>query len=697
MNLEQSKKRVEELVPLLKYYTQMYFDDKQVVSDYEYDMLMKELKQIEAEYPELIREDSPTQRVGASIKKGFEKVTHEVPLQSLQDVFSFQEVKDFDERVRKVAEENNIELKYVVETKIDGLSAALEYKNGIFVRGATRGNGTVGEDVTDNLKTIKTIPKKLKEPIDITVRGEVFIGKEEFEKLNADRLLEEEEQFANARNAAAGSLRQLDSKITAKRPLNIYIFNVQKSDTIKFTSHYESLLYLEKLGFNVNPVKILCNNIDEAIKAIEKIGKDREKISFGIDGAVVKVDNLELREKLGTTYKTPKWAVAYKYPPEKKETKLKDIVCQVGRTGAITPMAILEPVVVAGSKISKTTLHNEDYIRERDIKIGDTVIIQKAGDVIPEVIGVNKKKRTGEEKDFEMPTVCPVCGAQAVREEGEAAWYCNGIECPAKLYRGIIHFASKEAMDINGLGEAIIEELINRKLISNITDIYKLTLEDVASLKKNGKKFAQNLIDAIEESKHRDLYRLVNALGIRHVGVKMAKSLCKTYNTMDKLMNAIYEELYMKEEIGKIIAQSIVSFFREEQTVDLINKLKEYGVNMETIKEEGADERFAGLTFVLTGTLEKYSRDQAQEIIEKLGGKTSGSVSKKTSYVLAGESAGSLSGGNACRRDNGRRGQLHSLLRGDKPARQHRGDGRRRSEHGMADRMGMVVPGTGRI
>ena len=641
MNLEQSKKRVEELVPLLKYYTQMYFDDKQVVSDYEYDMLMKELKQIEAEYPELIREDSPTQKVGASIKKGFEKVTHEVPLQSLQDVFSFQEVKDFDERVRKVAEENNIELKYVVETKIDGLSAALEYKNGVFVRGATRGNGTVGEDVTENLKTIKTIPKKLKEPIDITVRGEVFIGKEEFEKLNADRLMEEEGQFANARNAAAGSLRQLDSKITAKRPLDIYIFNVQKSDTIKFTSHYESLKYLEKLGFNVNPVKILCNNIEEAIKAIEKIGKDREKISFGIDGAVVKVDNLELREKLGTTYKTPKWAVAYKYPPEKKETKLKDIMCQVGRTGAITPMAILEPVVVAGSRISKTTLHNEDYIRERDIKIGDTVIIQKAGDVIPEVIGVNKEKRTGEEKDFEMPTVCPVCGAQAVREEGEAAWYCNGIECPAKLYRGIIHFASREAMDITGLGEAIIEELINRGLISNITDIYKLTFEDVASLKKNGKKFAQNLIDAIEESKHRDLYILVNALGIRHVGVKLAKTLCKTYSTMDKLMNATYEELYMKEEIGKIIAKSITDFFKEEQTIDLINKLKEYGVNMEAIKEEGTDERFAGLTFVLTGTLEKYSRDEAQEIIEKLGGKTSGSVSKKTSYVLAGESAGS--------------------------------------------------------
>ena len=641
MEREQAKNRVEELVPLLKYYTQMYFDDKQVVSDYEYDMLMRELKQIEAEFPELIREDSPTQRVGSSIKKGFEKVTHEVPLQSLQDVFTFGEVRDFDERVKKVAEENNIELKYVVETKIDGLSAALEYKNGILVRGATRGNGIVGEDVTENLKTIKTIPKKLKEPIDIIVRGEVFIGKEEFEKLNSDRILSEEEQFANARNAAAGSLRQLDSKITAKRPLDIYIFNVQKSDTVEFTSHYESLKYLEKLGFNVNPVKILCNDIEEAIAAIEKIGEDREKISFGIDGAVVKVDNLELREKLGTTYKTPKWAVAYKYPPEKKETKLKDIICQVGRTGAITPMAILEPVVVAGSKISKTTLHNEDYIKERDIRIGDTVIIQKAGDVIPEVIEVNKKKRTGEEQKFKMPTVCPVCGAQAVREEGEAAWYCNGIECPAKLYRGIIHFASREAMDLNGLGEAIIEELINRGLISNITDIYKLTFEDIASLKKNGKKFAQNLMDAIEESKHRDLYRLVNALGIRHVGVKLAKSLCKTYDTMDKLMAATYEELYMKEEIGKIIAESIYSFFKEEQTIDLINKLKEYGVNMQAIKEEGTDERFVGLTFVLTGTLEKYSREEAQEIIEKYGGKTSGSVSKKTSYVLAGEAAGS--------------------------------------------------------
>lgn len=641
MEFEQAKSRVEELVPLLKYYTQKYFDDEQVVSDYEYDMLMRELKKIEAQYPELIREDSPTQRVGASIKKGFEKVTHEIPLQSLQDVFTLEEVREFDKRMKKIAEENHTELEYVVETKIDGLSAALEYKNGIFVKGATRGNGVVGEDVTENLKTVKTIPKKLKEPIDITVRGEVFIGKEEFEKLNENRLMEEEEQFANARNAAAGSLRQLDSKITAKRPLDILIFNVQKSDTIEFKTHSESLDYLENIGFHVNPVRVLCKNIEEAIAAIEKIGQDRERISFGIDGAVVKVNNLALREIIGTTYKTPKWAVAYKYPPEKKETKLKEIAFQVGRTGAITPMAILEPVIVAGSKISKTTLHNEDFVKERELKIGDTVIIQKAGDVIPEVVGVNKAKRTGEEIDFQMPEVCPVCGAQAVREEGEAIWYCIGIECPAKLSRGIIHFVSREAMDIRGLGENIVEEFIARGLIQNIADIYKLTFEDIASLKKNGKKFAQNIVDAIEESKKKELYRLINALGIRHIGVKMAKALAKKYGSMDNLMKASVESLAMQEDIGLITAQSIYNFFREEQTIDLINRLKTYQLNMEYKEDGSGDNRFEGMTFVLTGTLEKYTRDEAAEMIEKLGGKTSGSVSKKTTYVLAGEDAGS--------------------------------------------------------
>ena len=641
MEINEARKRAEELRPLLKYYTQKYFDDEQVVSDYEYDMLMRELKQIEREYPELITKDSPTQRVGASIKKGFEKVTHEVPLQSLQDVFSFGEVEEFEEKMEKASKEYGRPLDYVVETKIDGLSASLEYRDGKLWRAATRGDGQVGENVTDNISTIKTVPKELKEPINITVRGEVFIGKNDFDKMNEDRLMEEQEQFANARNAAAGSLRQLDSSITASRPLNIFIFNVQKSEDIHFETHYESLLYLEKLGFNVNSVKILCTTREEVQQAIEKIGKMRDELDFGIDGAVVKVNDLELRVKVGTTYKTPKWAVAYKYPPEKKETLLKDIVCQVGRTGAITPMAILEPVYVAGSKISKTTLHNEDYIKENDIRIGDRVIIQKAGDVIPEVVGVNKEKRDGTEKIFEMPRVCPVCGAEAVREDGEAVVRCIGIECPAKSYRSIIHFASKDAMDIDGLGESIIAELIDKKLISNIADIYKLTFDDFASLKKNGKKFAQNLIDAIEESKHRDLYRLINSLGIRHVGVKLAKTLTKYFKNMDRLMNSSYEELRLIEDVGEITAKTIHEFFAQEQTRDLISKLKEAGVNMEVIEEEGVDNRFEGKTFVLTGTLENYPREQASEIIEKFGGKTSSSVSKKTDYVLAGEEAGS--------------------------------------------------------
>ncbi len=642
MNFEQAKKRAEELRPLLQYYTKKYFDDEQVVSDYEYDMLMRELKQIEKEYPELITKDSPTQRVGTgAIKKGFEKVTHEVPLQSLQDVFTFEEVEEFDQRMQKAAIEFSRPLDYVVETKIDGLSSAIEYRNGKLYRGATRGNGIVGEDVTQNISTIKHVPKELKEPISITVRGEVFIGKTDFDKLNEDRLLEEQEQFANARNAAAGSLRQLDSKITASRPLDIYVFNVQKCDDITFKTHYESLLYLERLGFNVNPVKILCKNMQEVRDAINKIGEMRNDLDFGIDGAVVKVNDLELREKVGTTYKTPRWAVAYKYPPEKKETLLKDIVCQVGRTGAITPMAILDPVYVAGSKISKTTLHNEDYIKQNDIRIGDRVIIQKAGDVIPEVVGVNKDKRDGTEKNFEMPRICPVCGAEAVREEGEAVVRCIGIECPAKLYRSIIHFASKDAMDIDGLGEAIIGELIERKLISNIADIYKLTIDDVASLKKNGKKFAQNLINAIEESKKRDLYRVINSLGIRHVGVKLAKTLARYFKDMDKLIVATYEELRMIEDVGEITANTIYEFFRQDQTIDLINKLKQANVNMKAEIQENEDGKFAGKTFVLTGSLEHYSREEASEIIEKMGGKTSSSVSNKTDYVLAGEDAGS--------------------------------------------------------
>ena len=642
MNLEEAKKQINELREKLEYYANKYYDeDKPEITDYEYDMMMNRLKALEKEFPELITKDSLTQKVGGHVKEGFKEVVHEVPLQSLQDVFSFEELREFDDRIKKQAIEENEELRYVVETKIDGLSTALEYVDGVFVRGATRGNGLIGEDVTDNLRTIKSIPKVLNEKVTITVRGEVFIGTKEFKKLNEEQEVLGKKLFANARNAAAGSLRQLNSKVTEERPLDIFIFNVQKWDENKFNSHYDQLNYLEKLGFNVNPVRILCKNQQEVEEAINKIGEDRENLSFGIDGAVVKVDSLSFREKLGTTYKTPKWAIAYKYPPEAKETILKDIVCQVGRTGVITPMAILEPVKVAGSTISKTTLHNEDFIKEKDLKIGDTVVIQKQGDVIPEVIKVVKEKRTGEEKDFEMPKVCPVCGAQAVREEGEAATRCIGIECPAQLLRSIVHFVSKEAMDIDGLGYKIVEQLIEKGLIKNIADIYTLSLEDVASLKKNGRKFAGNLIDSIEKSKKQDLFHVINALGIRQVGIKAAKVLAKKYKTMEELSNASFESLALTDDVGEITANNIIEFFAQEQTKDIIERLKNLGVNMESLQEENIDNRFEGKIFVLTGALETYSRKEAEDLIEKYGGKTSSSVSKKTSYVLAGEDAGS--------------------------------------------------------
>ncbi len=642
MKQEEAKKRIEELRNLSEYYAKKYYDDDSPeISDFEYDMLMLELRNLEKEYPEFLSKESLTQKVGGHVKKGFKEVIHEVPLQSLQDVFNFDELVEFDKRIKKQAEEYGKETTYVVETKIDGLSASLKYENGILVQGATRGNGLVGEDVTENLKTVKTIPHKLKESINITVRGEVFISKKDFEKMNEERSLNEEPLFANARNAAAGSLRQLDSNITATRPLDIYIFNVQKIEGKEFNSHYEELCFLEDLGFNVNPVKIPCNTVEEVITAINKIGEDRGDLSFGIDGAVVKVDNLSLREDLGSTAKVPRWAIAYKYPPEKKETILKDIVCQVGRTGVITPMAILEPVSVAGSTISKTTLHNEDFIKEKELKIGDTVIIQKAGDVIPEIVEVKKDRRTGKEKEFEMPKVCPVCGAEAVREEGEAAIRCTGIECPAKLLRNIIHFVSKEGIDIDGLGENLVEQFIEKGLIENIADIYKLTLEDIASLKKNGTKFATNLVNAIEDSKNRPFYKLITALGIRHIGTKSAKTIAKHFKTIENLMQAEVEEIAELEDVGQIMAISIYEFFKQDQTIDLINKLQDAGVNMEEEIEQGADERFKGFTFVLTGSLENYTREQAGEIIEKLGGKVSSSVSKKTSYVLAGEEAGS--------------------------------------------------------
>ncbi len=661
MNKENAKKRIKELRKITEYHAKKYYDDDSPeISDFEYDMLMLELRNLEKEYPDLITSDSLTQHVGGTVKEGFEKVEHEVPLQSLQDIFDFNELYAFDERVRKVIDESNdgmeqiefdmssetnkevkSKIKYIVETKIDGLSVSLEYKNGMLVRGATRGNGLVGEDITDNLKTIKHIPKKLKEQVDITVRGEVFIGKNEFEKMNREREENEEPLFANARNAAAGSLRQLDSKITASRPLDIYIFNVQKSDSVKFSSHIESLLYLEKLGFNVNPVKVLCNSIEETIEEINKIGDNRDELSFGIDGAVIKVDDLEMREILGSNYKTPKWAIAYKYPPEQKETILKDITFQVGRTGAITPMAILEPVKVAGSTISKTTLHNEDFIIEKDLRVGDTVVIQKAGDVIPEVVNVIKEKRTGKELPFVMVNKCPVCGADAVREEGESAVRCIGVECPTKQYRNILHFASREAMNIKGLGDSIIEELLNRNLISNIADLYNLKLEDIASLKKNGTKFAQNLIEAINESKNNELYRLINGLGIRHIGVKAAKQLEKKYKTMENLKNASLESLIEIDDMGEIMAESVFEFFAQDQTKDLIQKLENSGLNMNSKESSSGDGRFDGMVFVLTGGLDNYSRKEAEKIIENFGGKTSSSVSKKTTYVLAGEDGGS--------------------------------------------------------
>ncbi len=639
-----AKERIEELRKTINYHSKKYYDeDKPEITDYEYDMLMNELKKLEKENPQYITKDSPTQKVGGHAKEDFKKVTHEVPLQSLQDIFSFDELYDFDKRIKEKADEYGIkEVNYCVETKIDGLSCAIKYENGMLVQAATRGDGNVGEDVTPNVKTIKTVPNKIKDNINLTVRGEVFINKEEFEKLNEEREILGETLFANARNAAAGSLRQLDSKITAKRPLDIYIFNVQKIEGKTFNSHWEELNYLKSIGFNVVPFRSLCKNINEVKKAIDEIGEKREELGFGIDGAVVKVDDLKFREELGTTFKVPKWAIAYKYPPEKKETILKDIVCQVGRTGVITPMAILEPVKVAGSTISKTTLHNEDFIKEKDLKIGDHVIIQKQGDVIPEVVDVVKEKRTGEEKEFSMPKVCPVCGAPAVRELGEAATRCTGIECSAKALRNIVHFASNDGMDISGLGYKIVEQLLDRKLIKDIADIYTLTVDDVASLKKNGRKFAENLIEAINESKNRDLENLISAFGIRHVGKKLAKVLAKKYETLDNLMNATAFDLTTKDDIGEVIAESIYSFFKERQTKDLVKRLVALGVNTKHLKEDNnVDNRFEGKTFVLTGSLSKYSRNEASEIIEKFGGKTSNSVSKKTDYVLAGEEAGS--------------------------------------------------------
>lgn len=634
------EKRLKELKELIAYHANKYYnEDSPEISDFEYDMLMLELKNIEKTHPELVTADSPTQVIVANgkVDTHFAEVHHEVPLQSLQDVFDLQDVKDFDERIRRTVKDP----KYVVETKIDGLSVSLEYINGKFFRGATRGDGLVGEDITSNLKTIKTIPQELNENVTITVRGEVFMPKKSFERLNEEREVIGEKLFANPRNAAAGSLRQLDPRITAERNLDIYIFNVQKIEKVELKSHYESFKYLQMLGFQVNPYIKLCNNIEDIMGGIVEIGEKRGELTFDIDGAVIKVDDLKQREEIGTTTKTPKWAVAYKYPPEKKETIVEDIRVQVGRTGALTPMAILKPVRVAGSLISKTTLHNEDFIKEKDIRIGDAVYIQKAGDVIPEVAEVLKEKRTGDERVFEMPKACPVCGAEAVREDGEAVTRCTGIECPAQLFRSLVHFASRDAMDIDGMGPAIIEQLLDENLISNIADIYTLQKEELLKLDRMGEKSADNLIQAIEKSKNNSLDRLINSFGIRHIGTKTSKILAKNFSDLDEMMNATYERYALINEVGDIMADSIVLFFESVQSQDLIKRLKDAGVNTQGSKKELQDNRFEGKVFVLTGTLPTYSRQEAANIIEDFGGKTSSSVSKKTDYVLAGEEAGS--------------------------------------------------------
>ncbi len=642
MDIDSAKKRIEELREIIEYHNQKYYvEDNPEISDFEYDIMLRELEELERQFPELLTPDSPTQRVGGKPLKEFETVIHEVPMQSLTDVFNENELYEFDNRVRTALGFQPVE--YVVEVKIDGLSVSLEYENGVFVRGSTRGDGITGEDVTQNLKTIRTIPLRLKENIPyLEVRGEVFISRDDFIKLNDKREALEQPLFANPRNAAAGSLRQLDPKITARRPLDIYVFNIQQVRGRQFNTHVETLDYLKSQGFKVIPTYNVFNDIKQVYKEIMRLGEERGMLPFEIDGAVVKVNMLAQREELGSTSKSPRWAVAYKFPAEKKETKIKEIFVQVGRTGALTPNAVLEPVRLAGTTVSRATLHNIDYIRQKDIRVGDTVLVQKAGDIIPEVVEVVFEKRKGDEKEFFMPETCPVCGAQVVREEGEAVTRCTGIECPAQLLRNIIHFASRDAMGIDGLGPAIIEQLLDRNLIKGAADLYYLNFEDVKNMDRMGEKSARNLLDAIDKSKERDLKNVIYALGIRHIGQRAAALLADHFGSMDRLMQAPVEEIVQIHEIGEKMAKSVVNFFKQEQTKDTIEKLRKAGVNLSKLAtNDSADNRFKGYTFVLTGTLEKYTRNEATSIIEKYGGKVTSSVSKKTTLVLAGEEAGS--------------------------------------------------------
>ena len=636
MNYEDTVKRAEKLRKDLNYYSYRYYvDNENDIDDYEYDMMMRELKAIEEEYPELITPDSPTRRVGGEATNMFESVAHTVKMESLQDAFSFDEIRDFDRRVKDAVTNAT----YVVDPKIDGLSGSLEYRDGVFVRGSTRGDGSVGEDITANLRTVRAIPLRLKTDLPfIEVRGEVYMPHSVFHKLVEEQELNEEKPFKNPRNAAAGSLRQKNPKITAKRKLDIFVFNVQQIDGHSLSNHKQSLDYLKELGFKTIPFYTEFKNIDGAIDELKRIADIRYTLPFDIDGAVIKVNDFEKRRILGSTAKFPKWAIAFKYPPEEKETKLLSIEVNVGRTGVLTPTAVFSPVLIAGSTVSRATLHNEDFIKEKGICIGDTIIIRKAGDVIPEVVSV--KEHIPDAVPYRMPEICPSCGAKAVREDGEAAIRCNNPDCPAQLLRMLIHFCSRDAMDIEGLGDALLNKLVEQNMIKTAADIYSLDFGKIAEMDKMGKKSAENLKKAIEKSKENDLSKLVFALGIRHVGAKAAKLLSDNFRDIDSIMNSSAEDISKIDGFGLVMAQSVVDFMSMPQSQKLIADLKAAGVNMKA-EDTHIDNRFSGKTFVLTGTLTKYTRSEASRIIENYGGKASSSVSKKTDYVLAGEAAGS--------------------------------------------------------
>ena len=613
-----------------------YVQDAPTMSDYDYDHKLRRLEGLEGEHPELITPDSPTQRVGGKALESFQQVVHQVPLESLQDVFDYDELRQFDQRVRGAAPD----ARYVVEPKVDGLSVALEYEDGVFVRGATRGDGQVGEDVTENLRTVRSIPLRIPDaPARLIVRGAVYMPKKVFHALNEERERRGEALFANPRNAAAGSLRQLDPRVAASRRLDIAVFNVQWAEGETFRTHVETLEYLKQKGFKVIP-HYSCRGVEDAIGQVAAIGEGREDFPFDIDGAVIKVNDLSQRELLGSTAKFPRWAAAYKYPPEVKPSRVLDIVIQVGRTGVLTPRAVLEPVRLAGTTVTSATLHNQDFITEKDIRVGDTVLVQKAGEIIPEILSVDFDKRPEGTVPYTLPDACPVCGAPVVRDEDGAALRCTGAECPAQLLRNLTHFASRDAMDIDGCGPAVIQQLIDSGLISNAADLYSLHAADVAKLDRMGEKSAENLIRAIENSKANDLSRLLYGLGIRQVGEKAAKTLAAHFGSMDALVAATEEALTEIPDVGGITARCIADYFRGDQAKDLIRRLKEAGVNMESTAQPTGD-LLAGLTFVLTGELESASRKEAGEKLEALGAKVSGSVSKKTGAVVAGEAAGS--------------------------------------------------------